>query len=619
MSAKRAARIRLPGGIRLSGLGPRLLGNVMAIWLAAAAAIFLSLTAMIWSGFGRLEDADIRADAQRAATWQEDLRATHLAHVRDWAISDMMYRYLADFDPHFPVAYLNPDAFRNAQTDGMAFVRFSGESRAYFYDIPASRFRPDLARAMLPIVANPAVRQAMARRAEVNQFIRFNHRLYLLAMTPVLSTRPSDQPQGYLVFLRYVDPAALSGALQLPARFDFAAPGKTMTVVKHDRTVTVGTPVLGGCGGPLATLVFEAPRTMMNAGKRLRDVMLVATLAQLAALLLVLKQRIDVLVLDPVRGLHRQVARIRARGEAELLPDPVRDDELGALQGEFNTLTRELARLRDRIAAQSFALGRHQSSAGLIHNVRNSLSPVHVILSTLERHLARPVPAEAERALAELADPATPPERRARLAAYLGAVHDGFGAAQQRAREEAEAADRHLAAALDAIREGQADPSAVNQREHCELAPLLDRAALAGRFVRDAAITVSLDCPAALAARGNRVLLGQVFENLVTNAAEAIIARGGAGQITIRATEAEDRVVIELTDDGEGFPEDRAPRLFERGFSTRSGKLGGLGLHWCANTIGAMGGSIALTSPGAGQGATATIILERFSQARRAA
>lgn len=46
-----------------------------------------------------------------------------------------------------------------------------------------------------------------------------------------------------------------------------------------------------------------------------------------------------------------------------------------------------------------------------------------------------------------------------------------------------------------------------------------------------------------------------------------------------------------------------------RGFSTKPGHSSGLGLHWRANTVNAMGGALTLSSAGLGQGASATLTL----------
>jgi signal transduction histidine kinase len=45
------------------------------------------------------------------------------------------------------------------------------------------------------------------------------------------------------------------------------------------------------------------------------------------------------------------------------------------------------------------------------------------------------------------------------------------------------------------------------------------------------------------------------------------------------------------------------PNLFQKGYSTKPQSTNsGLGLHWCANTLRAMGGSISAHSDGPGHG-----------------
>jgi len=70
--------------------------------------------------------------------------------------------------------------------------------------------------------------------------------------------------------------------------------------------------------------------------------------------------------------------------------------------------------------------------------------------------------------------------------------------------------------------------------------------------------------------------LNQVFMNLLVNAAQAIEERG---HITIRSGHAEDRVWVEVEDDGKGIPPENLQRIFEPFFTTKPvGKGTGLGL-----------------------------------------
>ena len=118
----------------------------------------------------------------------------------------------------------------------------------------------------------------------------------------------------------------------------------------------------------------------------------------------------------------------------------------------------------------------------------------------------------------------------------------------------------------------------------------------------------------------NRVILSQVVGNLFANAAEAIAAAGrGGGTIVVSVQQRGDRMEIVIRDDGEGFDPAMMPTLFQRGFSTRAHKSGGLGLHWCANSMLAMEGSLELQSDGKGMGARAVLTLRAAPAAELAA
>ena len=113
-----------------------------------------------------------------------------------------------------------------------------------------------------------------------------------------------------------------------------------------------------------------------------------------------------------------------------------------------------------------------------------------------------------------------------------------------------------------------------------------------------------------LKACGNEARLGQVFLNLLVNAAQSI-PEGDAEHNEIRiATRAQDEsVIVEVSDTGRGIsPEDR-PRLFDPFFTTKPVGVGtGLGLYVCQNIVASLGGSITVESE-IGRGSTFRVTL----------
>jgi signal transduction histidine kinase len=131
----------------------------------------------------------------------------------------------------------------------------------------------------------------------------------------------------------------------------------------------------------------------------------------------------------------------------------------------------------------------------------------------------------------------------------------------------------------------------------CELEPLLRRLATAQVNV-DVACTTS-----SVFARIDRTSIMQILMNLVDNAADAM---GRSGNIFIdveRGIRSEARgvpampvAILTVRDDGPGMPADVAARVFDVGYSTKSGNHAGLGLAVVASVVSRCHGTISVES-----------------------
>jgi signal transduction histidine kinase len=108
--------------------------------------------------------------------------------------------------------------------------------------------------------------------------------------------------------------------------------------------------------------------------------------------------------------------------------------------------------------------------------------------------------------------------------------------------------------------------------------------------------------------------INQVFLNLLTNAAHAISDKNGAdgprGRIQISTRVREERVVIDIRDDGCGIPDGVRPRIFEPFFTTKTvGRGTGQGLAISRSiVVGRHEGVLGFQSV-AGEGTTFTVEL----------
>jgi signal transduction histidine kinase len=116
----------------------------------------------------------------------------------------------------------------------------------------------------------------------------------------------------------------------------------------------------------------------------------------------------------------------------------------------------------------------------------------------------------------------------------------------------------------------------------------------------------------------NEARLGQVFLNLLVNAAEAIPDQpAGSGQIRVATgTDADGSVYAEVGDNGAGISAEDLPRIFDSFFTTKPQGVGtGLGLAISQRIVTEMGGRIEVKST-IGKGSTFRVVLPRARPAK---
>ena len=111
---------------------------------------------------------------------------------------------------------------------------------------------------------------------------------------------------------------------------------------------------------------------------------------------------------------------------------------------------------------------------------------------------------------------------------------------------------------------------------------------------------------------GNSVLLGWVLENIIKNAVAACASIPGGGRITIeclKSIESTSSIDIQISDNGNGIPYPDQGRIFNAGFTTRTGGWG-LGLSLARRIVEDYhSGSVRLVSSAPGRGTVFLITL----------
>ena len=599
-------RMRTP-----SSLGGKLILIMTAVGVVATIGITLLLAAVITPSFATLEDKAIAAHVERTRAALSDYAADIESAARDYGDGNDGYSYLAQPGAAYEGESLSARAMSNIGVDGMAYVTSEGRVvLARWRDPVTGAARPGMKAQLIATLGRTDIAKALRGRRSGRFYARVGDGVAAIGVAQVRRSYGSGGARGYVVLARVFTSRQMSERLNRDARIDLTPSGDRYSVTASPSKLMIAVPIIGADGHAVATTRLRIPRDVSLLGRRVLLLAVAGSTVLLLLVLVVLRRMIARLVLRPLHRVESHMQRVRVSGSLALLEEDERRDEIGSLGRSFNAMLRQLKDLREQIEVQSFDLGRSESAVAVMHNVRNALNPISTILS---QGIAQAPPvdrAPIDRAIAELARSDLPDARREKLAVFVAAAIEAEATNREATRRELVIGREAMAHVLEIIGQQQRAAHERPALEVCDVSDIIARNATIARYSQGASIAFSFPAGPNLV-MASRVILSQVIGNLFGNAVESIEARGtGSGSITATITQSGDRVTIHIRDDGEGFPANVAGTLFQRGFSTRAHKSGGLGLHWCANSVNAMQGSLRLESDGPGLGAVAILTLQ---------
>jgi signal transduction histidine kinase len=245
---------------------------------------------------------------------------------------------------------------------------------------------------------------------------------------------------------------------------------------------------------------------------------------------------------------------------ARLAPAVDREVREAALRAERRAMQEQL-----RIAERMASVG--TTTAAVAHEINNPLAVVLAGLEEIGREHAR-----------------------------LAGAGVALGTADEALQDVREAAER----LRDIVRDLKLFSGPEDERTTCvDVRVVLDSSCRLAwndirhraKLVKDYADVPQVEC--------NASRLGQVFLNLLVNAAQAIPAgRSGSNEIRLKVAPGGDGgVVVEVRDTGVGIPPEVGGRIFDAFFTTKPAEGGtGLGLAICQRLIQAAGGSLSVES-----------------------
>jgi len=597
---------------------PKVMILLTVVFMALSAVAFLIQEWVLMPSFARLEEANAQTAIHRVRHAVDHTLEELQINAMDWANWIDVYRFAADGNPEFIRTNITRSSLNQLQLNLMLIVDQDGRIVMSSGDHVRTGVELEGVLATGSMLRSDfRWRQFLGTRRTARGLVRTNLGVLMIAGGPILDGTGGGPPRGMVIMGRLLTPALVRRMeAQTETSITLVNDGPPSVI---DRIVDTATTmqVFGGFsdvfGQPVLTLRVDVPRNVTAFGHR---AILVATGSLIAAalvtfvLLLVLLNRY---VLRPLTQLTQHAVAVGEDPELTRRLDFREADEFGRLAREFDGMVERLATTRRDLVDQSFQAGFAEMAKGVLHNLGNALTPMGVRLSAMERRMREAPAADLELAVAELAAADADPARRTALLEFLAlGCREMAGAVRETATDiellqrqaslmRASLSDQmrgsnHKAPVLETVRL----PELVSQS--LDIVPDSSK--------RRLQLQIDPSVQQVGAVRVARTVLRMVLQNLIINAADAVRDAGKESGVLRFVAEIErdgDRSSLHLQcqDDGMGIAPDKLEKVFEKGYSTKSRDTNqGIGLHWCANAILALGGRIWASSEGPGRGAS---------------
>jgi len=604
---------------------------ICGIFLLMVAFSHLVTNTVILGSFGQLEEQNITTNLERVLNTMEQDLADLEATGGDWAAWNETRDFILDRKSEYIENNLNVSTLENIKMNFMVFLNNSGEPFYSFgiklgekaHEIPVSKELIIKIRSQKSLYSHGDAKDAKTG------ILLLPEDTAVITAWPISNNEMDGPVAGTIVMGRYFDEdefTSLENRTQLDVAFqrtdtneipdDFKKAGYALSqgnrvTINRDLADTIsGFSYFKDINGNDSLIVrVSRPRDIFKQGQDttnfFRWMQLIAGIIVLTALLLTMHYA----VLKPILGLKEHVLSVGKSGDLSARLSLKSRDEIGALAGEFDRMIEQLSDARNRLMEQSYNSGVGEMASGILHNLRNILTPMAFQTGRIRDKLKEISIEKIGQAVDELRSGKREEGREKSLIKYLSLAVPRLSALTRDIDKSLNVLSEQTAHMEDVL--SLQDKFAYHQKalEPLKISMVIEESIrlMPYNLVNAADIHREGGLSRLPYVSAERVVMLQVLTNVLNNASESILRKGSQkGNIWVSGkaeTEGEvQKVHIVIRDDGEGIDEEDQKKIFYRGHSTKTPKSSGIGLHWCSNVLSAMKADIFVESKGRGYG-----------------
>jgi two-component system, NtrC family, sensor kinase len=604
--------------------------NIRTKMISLLALLFTVLIALeiavqkqvLMPSFAELEREDAETSMKRIGyaldTTLESLELT----AADWGNWADVYQFVQSPTAAFVSANITPVAMKQLKVNAMLIVDLNGS-----YVLSSARNLDTGAPLDLDLVARRALpedfpwRKNLADGKPAKGLLRTNRGVMMIAAAPVLDGSGSGQPLGMVLMGRLLTPLQVhmigaQAQASLAMLLDHASAGGE-EIAETDTATQVSKSFMDVYDRPLMSFRVEVPRRITARGHGAVTYASLYLIGAAITVLLLLVVALNRIVLRPLARVTRHAVAVGNGTDLTVRLNLPGQDEIARLAHEFDRMVERVADSRRQLVDQSFQAGFAELAKGVLHNLGNAMTPLGVRLSKLGDRLRDAPAGDVEMAFTELAKEHQASARRADLEEFLRLACRELAASVKDAQSDVAVVQRQATIVQTALTELMRSTRNAHVVESVRLPDLVAQTLeIVPDTCRQRLVVDTDDSLRKVGAvQVARTVLRLILQNLIINAADAVRDAGRDQGVLHFAAEIVgdadcEQLHLHCKDDGVGIAADNLQRVFDKGFSTKSRETNyGIGLHWCANAIGALGGRIWAASEGPGLGASMHLML----------
>ena len=599
----------------------------MILLLALLFAVLITLeiavqNKVLMPSFAQLEREDADTSMKRIAFALDVTLESLELTAADWGNWADVYQFVQSPDAAFVKANITTVAMKQLKVNAMLIMDLNG------------RYVSSIARNLetgepldLDLAGRKALpedfpwRKNLAEGKPARGLLRTNQGVMMIAAAPVLDGSGGGQPLGMVIMGRLLTPfqvhligtQAEASLTMLPANPRNGAEEITET----DAFTQVVRPFADVYDRPVMSFRVEVPRRITERGRGAVTYAPLYLIGAAVTVLLLLVVALNRIVLEPLARVTRYAVAVGEGTDLSARLELPGRDEIAMFAREFDRMVERVADSRRQLVDQSFQAGFAELAKGVLHNLGNAMTPLGVRLAKLGDRLRDAPAGDVDLALAELAKEPRGSARHADLEEFLRLACRELAVTVRDSQSDVAVVQRQATIVQTALSELM---HSTRNSHVVESVRLPDLVAQTLEIVPDTCRQrLVVDSDESLrkigAVQVARTVLRLILQNLIINAADAVRDAGrDKGKLRFAAEIVRDadseQLHLHCKDDGVGIATDNLQRVFEKGFSTKSRETNyGIGLHWCANAIGALGGRIWAASEGPGLGASMHLML----------